>query len=254
MTNGTESPRTSLHVFPDLEALSRAAAQHIVSHIDRVLSEQKRYTLALAGGSTPQRLYELLADVYSGTLPWNRVHLFWGDERCVPHDHPQSNYRLAGQTLLDPIDIPPENVHPIPAEGKPAERARDYAETLAEFFDAPTRTFDAALLGMGADGHTASVFPPVETDPSDGDASDAPWVRVTEAPDAEISTRITCTLPVLSGASQALFLVSGSHKREALSHVLDDEDPSLPAARVSPRTQRSWFVDTAARPQTGAGA
>lgn len=254
MTHRTDAPRTSLHVFPDLEALSRAAAQHIVSHIDRILSEQKRYTIALAGGSTPRRLYELLADVYSGTLPWNRVHLFWGDERCVPHDHPQSNYRLARQTLLEPIDIPPENVHPIPTEGDPEECARAYAETLGSFFEAPTRTFDAALLGMGADGHTASVFPPVETDPSEREASDASWVRVTEAPDAEIPTRITCTLPVLSGASQALFLVSGSHKREALSRVLDDEDSSLPAARVNPRTQRSWFVDTAARPQNGGGA
>lgn len=247
MTPGTDSPRTSVHLFPDLEALSRAATQRVVSHIGRVLTEQETYALALAGGSTPQRMYELLAGVYSGSLPWERVHLFWGDERCVSHDDPASNYRLARRTLIDSLDIPDANVHPIPETGSPEDRARAYAETLRRFFESPASTFDAALLGLGADGHTASVFPPVEKSTTTEESPT--WVQVTEAPpDADVRTRITCSLPVLSGSSQALFLVAGSHKQEAVRRVLDDEDPSLPATHVRPRHQCSWFIDRAARP------
>jgi len=253
MTPGTDSPRTSVHLFPDLEALSRAATQRVVSHIGRVLTERETYTLALAGGSTPQRLYELLAGVYSGSLPWERVHLFCGDERCVPHDDPASNYRLARRTLIDSIDIPSDNVHPVPETGSPQERAHAYADTLQAYFDSPNATFDAALLGLGGDGHTASIFPPVETNDEDDESPD--WVQVTQAPpDADVRTRITCSLPVLSGSSQALFLVAGSHKQEAVKRVLDDEDPSLPATHVRPRHQCSWFIDRAARPSEASGS
>ncbi len=247
-----ESPRNSVHVFPDIEALSRAAAQHIVSHMDRVLSEADRYTLALAGGSTPRRLYELLTGVYSGDLPWKQVHVFWGDERFVPHDDPNSNVRLARETLLDHVDIPEGNVHPIPTETEPTAEAaaRAYAATLQRAFDSPASTFDAALLGVGSDGHTASLFPPLDrTDaPSDPSAPEA-WAKASQAPpEASPRTRVTCTLPVLNGARQALVLASGSRKQEALHRVLADPDPSLPAAQIQPRSQLSWFLDAAAQP------
>jgi len=232
-----------------MEALSRAAAQHVVSHIDRALSEQEHYTLALAGGSTPRRLYELLAEGSQGTLPWERVHLFWGDERFVPPDHAESNTRLVRESLIDSIDIPHENVHSIPTVGSPEEAAQAYTRTLQSFFDAPAETFDAVLLGLGSDGHTASLFPgSLDPDRSSGDAV-PPWVRVVEAPaEYDIRTRITCSLPVLNGAGQALFLVSGQRKRQALARVLEG-DPSLPATHVRPRSQLSWFVDTDARPE-----
>ena len=228
--------------------MSRAAAQHVMSHIRRVLSEQAHYTLALAGGSTPRRLYELLAQE-SGGLPWERVHLFWGDERFVPHDHPDSNVRLARGSLIDAIDIPEENVHPIPTDGTPEEAAQAYTRTLQSFFDAPDETFDAALLGLGSDGHTASLFPSTLDTNRTGSTDEASWVRIVEAPaDHDIRTRLTCSLPVLNGAGQALFLVSGRRKRKALARVLEG-DSSLPATRVRPRSQLSWFVDTEAQPE-----
>jgi 6-phosphogluconolactonase len=238
-----DSPSTSLFVYPDLESVSRAAAEHVVAHIEAVLDRQERYALALAGGSTPRRLYGLLADV-SG-IPWERVHLFWGDERAVPHSHKKSNVRLVRETLLHAIDIPDANVHPIPTDDEAETCARRYARTLQRAFDDRRDTFDLALLGLGSDGHTASLFP--EDNPSPDDEA---WVRAVEAPPRhDVTTRLTCTLPVLNGASQALFLVAGARKRDALSRVIDEDDPSLPATHVRPQEQRLWFADADARPE-----
>ena len=239
----------SIHRFTDLEALSRAAARALVDDVQDVLVTQDRYTLALAGGSTPKRLYELLAAGAEGTLPWERIHLFWGDERFVPPGDERSNHHLVRGSLLTAIDIPPENVHPIPTDAESPERAATaYEETLRRYFSDQEATFDTVLLGLGGDGHTASLFS--ET-PALGQTGD--WVRVVEAPPRhDISTRLTCSLPVLNGARRAIVLVAGARKREALRAVLDDQDPSLPATHVRPRKQIDWYVDHAARPDADA--
>lgn len=239
------SPRRTVHTHPDLEALSRAAARALHADVDDVLADRDRYSLALAGGSTPRRLYELLAEDEPDALPWGQIHLFWGDERFVPPDHPKSNARMAGETLVRHVQIPQENVHPIPTEtNDPTSAARAYTETLQHHFPGPSQTFDLALLGLGADGHTASLFPTLE---QDSPAEDE-WVRVVQAPpEHDVSTRITCTLPVLNGARRTVFLVAGERKRDALAAVLDG-DRTLPASHVQPRQQLDWYVDEHAFP------
>ena len=236
-------PDPIIHRHDDLEALSRAAAADLVADIQATLRTQETYTLALAGGSTPERLYELLA---AEALPWDQIHLFWGDERYVPHEHPKSNVRLVRRTLLDALSIPDANVHPMPTQGtSPEADAAAYTETLKRHFEDRDMTFDTVLLGLGSDGHTASIFPETLGDEADDDR----WVRaVTAPPRHEISTRLTCTLSVLNGARRACFLVAGEGKREALHGVLGRNDSALPATHVRPRGDCHWYVDRTARP------
>lgn len=236
---------TMVYRHSDLEALSRAAAEDLAADIESTLRTQETYTLALAGGSTPERLYELLAEDES--LPWPQIHLFWGDERYVPHDHPNSNVRLVRRTLLNEVPIPNDHVHLIPTQGSSPEADADaYTATLRRYFNDRTDTFDTVLLGLGGDGHTASIFP--ET--LDRDREEDRWVRVVTAPDRhDVPTRLSCTLPVLNGARRAVFLVAGERKRNALRGVLDRGDPALPAAHVRPRAECLWYVDRAARPR-----
>lgn len=226
---------------PDYEALSQAAAQRIQDAVTEILSEQVLFTLALAGGGTPRRLYERLA---GADLPWSRIHLFWGDERFVPHDHPKSNVRMVRETLLNDISIPDENVHPIRTDDAPEAAASAYEDTLQGIFARRTHTFDLVLLGMGKDGHTASLFP--EHAP---DQDDPKWVRGVSAPPRhDIAQRITCTLPVLTDARRAYVLVSGASKRETVEAVIYDGDEDLPITHVRPREQLVWFLDEAAHP------
>jgi len=230
-----------VEAFPDYESLSQSAAQRVQALIAETLTDQDQFALALAGGSTPRRLYELLANAH---LPWKRIHLFWGDERFVPHDHPKSNVRLVHETLLDKISIPDENVHPVPTEDPPDASAARYANTLQRAFADRPHTFDLALLGMGADGHTASLFPEHDPDPKD-----PKWVRAVSAPPRhDISRRLTCTLPVLNDARQAVVLVSGESKRGTVHAALDKEDDSLPISRIHPREHVVWLLDEDARP------
>lgn len=226
------------HAFPSYDAMSRAAAQHVAAHIQTVLTEQDRYALALAGGSTPERTYEMLASGFP-RLPWERVEIYWGDERFVPSSSPQSNEKMARRTLLADIDVPFPQVHPIPTDtGSPEDAAKQYEETLREAFGERKHTFDLVLLGLGSDGHTASLFP--EDQPS---LDDPQWVRAVAAPPRhDIRDRITCTLPVLNQAREAVFLVSGEGKKEALKRVFDG-DTSLPATLISPRERLTWFLD-----------
>ena len=243
-------PSPTVNRCPDLAALSRAAARDLTTDIQETLRTQDRYTLALAGGSTPERLYALLAAEEEGSLPWSQIHLFWGDERFVPADHPKSNTRMATDTLLEAVPIPDHQVHPMPTHlASPDAAAAAYTETLQEHFADRSRTFDTVLLGLGSDGHTASLFP--ETGTAETRRSDDAWVRaVTAPPRHEISSRLTCTIPTLSGARRAVFLVAGEEKRAALTQVLDHADPSLPAAQIRPRDTLLWFVDAAARPSS----
>lgn len=228
-----------------------AAAEKVVALAAEALAARGRFTWALSGGSTPRKLYSLLATVpYVGRVDWDRVHLFWGDERCVPPNHPESNYRMVRETLLAGIHPPAGNVHRMPGEAEPAAGAATYEATLRRvFFDTfggPAEggfpRFDLVLLGMGSDGHTASLFPGT---PATSEARR--WVVWTEVQQL-VPFRLTLTLPVLNAAAHALFLVSGADKAERAREALRaDAESSPPAARVRPvRGEVTWFLDAPA--------
>ena len=205
-----------------------------------------RIAVALSGGSTPRPLYRLLTEPpWRARLPWDRIHWFWGDERFVPPDHPDSNYRMAREAMLALAPIPPANIHPVPTAGDPAAAARSYQETLQSFYDGaaldPARPlFDIQLLGLGPDGHTASLFP--------GTAVLGERRRwVAEVVGAKPETRITLTYPVLESSRHTAFLVAGADKRAALAGALAHHQ-ELPAARLAPMGELVWFVDREAHP------
>ena len=243
----SETPDPDVRVFDGLEALSRAAADALIAKMEAVLDEQERFALALAGGSTPRRLYELLAGPYRDRVPWGRLLLFWGDERYVPPDHAASNYRMACEALLNHVALQPEHLCPIPTDPPtPAIAADQYAATLRQAFSDRDTTFDVVLLGLGDDGHTASLFP--ENAPHEAfEQANVPWVEAVTAPERyDVRERITLTLPALNGARRVFFLVAGAEKRAALRAVLAAADPALPASHVQAREGVTWFVDEAA--------
>lgn len=237
----------------DPEALARAAAGELVRVATRAVGERDAFALALAGGETPRRLYELLADPrepFRDRIAWSRTHVFFGDERPVPPDHRDSNFRMAREALLG--RVPAASVHRIRGEDPAA--AEEYEAELRRFFaipagEAPPR-LDLVLLGLGTDAHTASLFPR-----SPALEERRRWVA---APFVERlgTRRITLTLPILDRARAVLFLVSGGDKAEALARVLEpaagEELP--PAARVRPEGEILWFVDRAAASRLGAAA
>jgi 6-phosphogluconolactonase len=234
-----------VRIFDGASELMRAAADEIALAARRAVDERDRFTWALAGGSTPRTVYELLAsDFYRERMPWSAIHFFWGDERHVPPDHPDSNFRMAREAMLDRVPVPAENVHRIPAEEPDAQRAAAaYESTLRSFFvlssgDWPR--FDLILLGLGKDGHTASLFPGGGAVRERERLVVAPWVE------AQKTFRITLTAPVLNHARRAMFLVSGEEKAEALHAVLEGarEPERYPAQIVE--GNRLWMVDRAA--------
>ncbi len=239
---------SELRVFPDREALSRAAAETFLGLGADATRDFGVFTVALAGGTTPQRAYEIIAqtwrDVPGGPLDWNRVHLFWGDERHVPPDHPDSNYRTANDALIRHVPIPPRNVHPIPTEFSDARKTADYYEAeLRGFFQLGVGElphFDLILLGMGADGHVASLFPETEALEVEDRLVAANWVEKLEA------WRITLTMPVLNFAARLVVMVGGSEKREILRRVIEGPHPPplLPAERIQPGSGTLlWLAD-----------
>ena len=241
----TDSP--IVNVFHDYETLSRAATEQFISNAKEVFAEPGPFSVALAGGSTPRRLYELLTGPYRGQIQWQRIHLFWGDERYVPPNHADSNYRTAHEAFIKHVPIPPDYVHRMPTEsGSPEEDAAKYESTLQQFFGARggDHTFDLVLLGIGEDGHTASLFP--ENAPFNTDL-DGPWVQAVDAPPRHTcKQRITLTPSVINNARDVMFIASGESKRDALHSVLDDPDSPLPAAQIRPQRNLMWFLDDAA--------
>jgi 6-phosphogluconolactonase len=236
-----------LEVGPDAEALAQRAADWLVG---LMAGRGDRITVALSGGSTPRRLYErLAAEPYRSALPWPRMHWFWGDERFVPADDARSNQRMVRDALLDKVDAPADAIHPIRAEANgPEESATLYEEELKRFygrdhFDPAQTLFDVTLLGVGEDGHTASLFP--------GSAAleiRQRWaVPVPHAAVEPYVPRITLTLPALASSRVVLFLVTGANKREILTRVLAGDD--LPAARVHTDGQLQWLLDLPAAPE-----
>lgn len=235
-----------LEVYPDSARLMQAAAAQVVSAGAAAVAAHGRFTLALAGGSTPAPLYRLLAAApYAAQLDWRAVYVFWGDERCVPPQHADSNYRMAHETLLSRVPIPEQHICRIHGEDDPAQAALAYDRALYAHFDGPPR-FDLALLGMGADGHTASLFPHTPA------LAERTRLAIAVYAVGRASWRVTLTYPALNAAAQALFLVSGADKANTLRAVLEGprQPLELPAQGVRPHAGRLlWLTDAAAAAQ-----
>jgi 6-phosphogluconolactonase len=235
--------QTRIDVAQDLEDIAHRAGRWLC---DIAGASRGRFAISLSGGSTPRRLYQLLAEApFRDALPWDRIHWFWGDERFVSPDHPDSNYRMVREALLSRAPVPPANIHPVPTGGEPAASARDYEATLQSFYgeeilDAASPLFDVEFLGLGPDGHTASLFPGTKV-------LDERQRWAVEVIGAKAEDRITMTYPVLESSRYTAFLVSGADKRDALKRVLAG-DRGLPAARLAPVGDLVWFVDNEAHP------
>jgi len=249
------SPPVELRRQTTPQDLFQAAAEEVIRSAADAIAQRGRFTIALSGGSTPRNLYTLIAANASATLPWNQMFFFWGDERHVPPDSPDSNYRMAKETLLTKVPIPSTNIFPVPAENPDAAVAAEtYEQTLRKFFVvAPGEfpRFDLILLGMGPDGHTASLFPETAALEEKSRLVVANWVEKLG------SSRITFTLPLLNAARCIAFLVSGTDKAAALHEVLEGKAPAekYPSKLVQPREGKLiWFVDRAAASGLSAAA
>jgi 6-phosphogluconolactonase len=234
--------KPAVEILPDPEALAHRAAE-LLLHAAQAASGH--FAIALSGGSTPRRLYELMAlPPYRNNFPWQRAHMFWGDERFVPPTDERSNYRMAARALLSHVPIAEANVYPIPTTGLSADdAARAYERTLKSFYGAETLEpgrplFDVTLLGLGEDGHTASLFPG-----TDALSERKRWVVALTEDVPE--PRVTLTYPPLEASRQVIFLVAGEEKRAVLARVLRG-DESLPAARLRPMGNVLWLTDAAA--------
>lgn len=242
---------SEIKTYPDADHLARAAAEHFVTIASGAIATGGLFTVALAGGSTPRATYSLLAmEEFAARVDWSRIQVFWGDERCVPPDHSDSNYRMAREALLDKVPIPAENVHRIRGEINPEEAAADYERALRAFFArhpaGPTARFDLILLGMGEDGHTVSLFP--------GTAAlheQTRWVMARYVGKLSV-WRVTLTPVVINAAAQVIFIVAGAGKADRLRQVLDGphRPDALPAQIVRPTDGRLlWLTDAAAAVQ-----
>jgi len=230
-----------IHIYPDRESLSRAAAAAFVERARGIQKVQGRVSVALAGGRTPRRTYELLAQPpFRDQLDWKKVHVFWGDERCVPPDDPGSNARMAREVLLDHVPIPPGQIHPISCSHSAETGASAYEAELKNFFAGQPPRFDFMFLGLGQDAHTASLFPA-----SPALFERARWTAAVSAAPRNLP-RVTLTLPIINQAAFIAFLVFGSEKAKVLQAVLEGpHDPyRLPAQMVCPLAgELHWLVD-----------
>jgi 6-phosphogluconolactonase len=230
-----------IEILPDPPALARHVAEWITQ---AALAARGPFRISLSGGSTPKTLYGLLASDEFGTrFPWPRVSWYWGDERFVPYNHPDSNYRMAREAMLAKAPVPSENIHPIPTDGTPEDAAQRYERTLQKSYGAATLDpqrplFDVTLLGLGTDGHTASLLPgePVLDERKR-------WAAAVSRGRPEV--RITMTYPVIESSRRVAFLVAGEEKAKIFSAIRTGNS-HVPAARVRPVGELFWFVDQAA--------
>lgn len=231
----------TVEVLPDLDQLVQRALEIVLAKIEPAITERGRFTIALAGGSTPKPLYAAIA---TQNLPWEKIHVFWGDERYVPMAHQESNAGMAAKAWLDQVPIPAENIHPIPTQAaNPVDAAQQYEQELQAFFHSQPGefpAFDLILLGMGPDGHTASLFPQT--------AALQVCDRMVTVGHKDDQPRITLTVPVLNQARCIIFLVTGENKRPALAQIFAAEADALeyPARFVKPEGQLIWLLDQAA--------
>ncbi|MBA3240526.1 MAG: 6-phosphogluconolactonase [Acidobacteria bacterium] len=231
-----------MRVGDDAEGVARAVARRFAEMARACVSERGSFSVALAGGTTPKRVYELLADEeLRGEVPWEGVHVFFGDERCVPPDHADSNYRMAHEALLARVPVPEKNIHRMRGEGDAVAGARLYEDELRAFFsDAEWPRLDLVMLGMGDDGHTASLFPGTTALGEQRAWVVANWVEKFE------TWRVTLTAPAINHARHVFFVVTGAGKAARLAEILKGErDPSrLPSQLIEPEDgMLEWFVD-----------
>ena len=236
-----------IRILTTPQELSEAAADEVVRDANEAVKARGRFTIALSGGSTPKNLFNLLATNARNALPWDRMYFFWGDERHVPPTDQDSNYRMAEEVMLSKVPVPPGNVFRMAAENPDAARvAEDYEKTLLKFFQlAPSGIpqFDLILLGMGPDGHTASLFPGTPALQEKSRLVVSNWVEKLK------TNRLSFTLPVLNAARCVAFLVSGTDKAPALKTVLEENasPEQYPAKLVNPSAGKLiWFLDRAA--------
>lgn len=232
-----------LHLLPDGPAVARALAELFIDIAATALADRGRFTVALAGGNTPRATYALLATPeFAERVSWSDVYVYFGDERCVPPDDEQSNFRMAQETLLGVVPIPEKNIHRMRGEIDPSQAAQEYAQELTEDLGIPPR-FDLVMLGMGPDGHTASLFPG-----ADPQADSGALVRGVYA-QAQLMWRITLTPTVINAARNVVFAVEGAGKAETLAAVREGtyEPTKYPSQIVAPFDGRLiWLVDSAA--------
>jgi 6-phosphogluconolactonase len=235
--------------FSDRECLFSAAADEIIRAGNLAVQTKGIFTLALSGGKTPRRLYELLSSAPRiSQMPWIQTHFFWGDERCVIPSDPESNFRMAEETLLFRAPVPLENIHRIHSEKEPHEAAKLYESSLRDFFRFQSKnnssyfpSFDCILLGIGVEGHIASLFPG-----SPAIEEHERWVIPVEAPESvHPRCRVTLTLPVINQARLIIFLVIGEGKKETVKKVLCDTvaGNKMPAAMMKPTGEMKWYLD-----------
>lgn len=233
-------PFTS-HIFPSGEEVAKAFAKHIALRI----AESERYTLALSGGSTPKILFRELAEQYKDQIDWAKLHLFWGDERCVAPDHEESNFKMTNELLIQHVPIPTENVHRILGEAEPQGEAVRYEKVIRQVFKQPTGlpTFDMVMLGMGSDGHTASIFPDQMQL-----LSSSTVCAVATHPDSG-QKRVSLTGPVINAAREIAFLVTGESKTEKVQKIYNQLPGSeaFPAAHIQSKIGETvWWLDESA--------
>lgn len=236
--------KMAIRVFPDLPALNRAVLQEIDRLIAEAVSQRGRFAIALSGGHTPAELYALWANRDQSSTPWDRIHLFWGDERYVPSDDPLSNYRMTRETLISHVPIPAANVHRVRTDlPTPEEAAADYEAALRSFFGSAPPQFDVQLQGIGDEGHTASLFPG-----SPALEEKKRWVMAVVAP-ANPPRRLSLTPVVLNQGRNTFFLVAGAGKKEIIQKLREEPEgkPSAyPARQLQPSGVVTWFLDQSA--------
>ncbi|MBS1118183.1 MAG: pgl [Deltaproteobacteria bacterium] len=232
--------------FDGLDALSRAAAGDLATIVHDAVRDRGGCSIALSGGSTPKRLFQLLAADGRDALPWDRIDLWWGDERAVPPDHPDSNYNMTRQALIEPLGLDPARVHRMRGEASDLSvAARDYEDELVRALGSPP-VFDYVMLGMGPDGHTASLFP---GSPALAETRRFVVANPVSSPLTKgAATRITMSPPALNAGRHVRFLAAGADKAAPLKHVLEGpKDPKYPAQLIAPSSgDLVWFVDHAA--------
>jgi 6-phosphogluconolactonase len=231
-------------VFGDIEALSKAALEEVIRVAAEAVASRGRCAISLSGGHTPEKMFALWAQPrYGAEFPWDRVHFFWGDDRYVPYSDPLSNYGAARRLLFDGVSA---NLHPMPTEmADPSEAALAYATDMRKYFGTEPPAFDVQLLGLGGEGHTASLFPG-----NPALLEEEAWVLPVTVP-ATPPHRLTMTYPVINQARSTYFLVAGAAKKEILTAISREPDTGLsqyPAARVKPSGPLFWYLDRAAAP------
>lgn len=231
-----------LHIYKDVDEVTNALADWVTALISKTLAVKDKFTIALSGGETPKKLYQtLVTHPYNEKINWNKMHIFWGDERVVPFNDENNNAKMAYDNLLCEVDIPSSQIHKINTDIKPEESAMQYEKLLHQYFDDKQPTFDLVLLGMGEDGHTLSLFPNSEILLDDNS-----WVEAIHS--KEKGERITLLPSIVNSSSAVAFLATGENKAKVVQQVLEEpEQHNYPVQFIQPANKElHWFLDEGA--------